>query len=128
MKDVKEIKHIIQQANIALDDSEFLIDNKRFSIAVNRLYYSIFYILSALALKYAFKTKSHIQLLGWFNKTFISNNKIDKKYGKFVHKIFDLRTKADYDFYSHFEEEQLKQMHKEVKSFINVIINFIQTN
>ena len=93
-------------------------------MTVNRLQYSIFYILSALSLKYNFKTSKHIQLIGWFNKNFINENKIKKEYGKFVHKIFDLRTKADYDFYSHFEENEVKQMYDEVKVFIKDIINY----
>jgi uncharacterized protein (UPF0332 family) len=125
---LKEINYIIEQSIATLDDSKFLIDNKKFGIAVNRLYYSVFYILSALSLKYNFKTSKHIQLIGWFNKNFINENKLNKEYGKSVHKIFDLRTKADYDFYTHFDEPEVKQMYNEVKVFINDIIKFIKEN
>ena len=125
---LKEINYIIEQSIATLEDSKFLIENKKFGIAVNRLYYSIFYILSALSLKYDFKTSKHIQLIGWFNKNFINENKLNKEYGKFVHKIFDLRAKADYDFYTHFDEPEVKQMYNEVKVFINDIIKFIKEN
>jgi len=125
---LKEINFIIEQSIATLDDSDFLIENKKLSIAVNRLYYSVFYILSALSLKYDFKTSKHIQLIGWFNKNFINENKINKEYGKFVHKIFDLRTKADYDFYARFDEIEVKQMYDEVKLFVNDIIKYINEN
>ena len=118
---LKEINLIIEQSIATLDDSKFLIENKKYSIAVNRLYYSIFYVLTALSIKFQYKTSKHIQLIGWFNKNFINEGKINKEYWKFVHKIFDLRTKADYDFYTRFEEN-------EVKLFINDIIKFINEN
>lgn len=124
---LKEIDLIIEQSIATLDDSLFLIDNKKFSIAVNRLYYSIFYILTALSLKFEFRTSKHIQLIGWFNKNFINEGKIKKEYGKFVHKIFDLRTKADYDFYTQFSENEVKEIYTEVKIFVNDIIKYIKT-
>jgi len=125
---LKEINHIIEQAKAALDDSKFLIENKKFNIAVNRIYYSIFYVLSALALKYGFKTSKHIQLISWFNKNFINEKKLNINYGKFVHKIFDLRTRADYDFYVKFTQNETMQIYSDVEIFINDIINFIKLN
>jgi uncharacterized protein (UPF0332 family) len=123
---IKQINLIIEQTIATLDDSKFLIDNKKYKFAVNRLYYCIFYILSALAVKYDFKTSKHNQLIGWFNKNFINENLLKKDFGKFIHKIFDYRNKADYDFYTIFNEEQLKQIYKEVKEFVEEIINFIK--
>ena len=121
----KQINLIIEQAIATLDDSKFLIDNKKYKIAVNRLYYCIFYILSALAIKYDFKTSKHNQLIGWVNKNFINENLIKKEFGKFIHRIFDLRNKADYDFYTMFNEDQLRQIYKDVKEFVEEVIKFI---
>lgn len=64
---LKIINYKIEKALATLDDSKFLIDNKKYNAAVNRIYYSVFYILSALALKYNYETSKHTQLLGWFN-------------------------------------------------------------
>jgi uncharacterized protein (UPF0332 family) len=122
---LKELNLIIEQSIATLDDSKFLIENKKYNIAINRLYYSIFYILSALSLKYEFRTSKHTQLIGWFNKTFINEGLLKKEYGKFVHRIFDLRTKADYDFYTQFTETEVELIYEEVKVFINDVIDFI---
>jgi len=122
---IKIINHKIKKALATLDDSFFLIDNKKFNAAVNRIYYSVFYILSALALKYDYETSKHSQLLGWFNKNFIANKSIDIQFGKTAMKLFDLRTKADYDDFIIFKNEQVQKMYEEAKIFIEKIIKFI---
>jgi len=58
----------LKQANEAIEDVEFLILNERLTLAINRIYYGMFYSLLALALQYDFKTSKHAQLIGWFNK------------------------------------------------------------
>lgn len=66
--DKKElIKHRLTKAKVSLEDSKLAIDNSRFLNAENRIYYAIFYSVSALAAKYDFSTSKHFQLLGWFN-------------------------------------------------------------
>ena len=62
------IEHRISKAIAAIEDVDFLIRNRKFLLAVNRIYYGMFYILSALALKYDFSTSKHQQLIGWFNR------------------------------------------------------------
>lgn len=70
----------LHQAKETIDDVTFLIHNKRLVIAVNRIYYGMFYALLALALHYDFKTSKHAQLIGWFNKEFIKTEKIEIRY------------------------------------------------
>lgn len=55
----KIIEHKIQKALSTYEDAIFLIENNKYHIAVNRLYYSVFYIISALAIKNDFQTNKH---------------------------------------------------------------------
>jgi uncharacterized protein len=59
------IEHRIARATDAIEEVSFLIKNKKFLLAVNRIYYGMFYVLSALSLKYDFSTSKHQQLIGW---------------------------------------------------------------
>lgn len=79
----KIINHRINRANETIDEVQLLINNNKLSLAVSRIYYGCFYILSALAFKYSFDTSNHGKLIGWFNKKFIKSGKIDKKYQSF---------------------------------------------
>ena len=121
-KDREElIKYRIVRAKDAINDVQFLIENKKLTLAVNRIYYGIFYILSALALKHKFITSKHSQLLGWFNKTFVKKGIIDKKYGRFIHEAYDKRSKGDYDDFVTFAKDEVKEMFKNMKDLISRI-------
>ena len=112
----------IEKAKASLDDAKFLIDNKKYHIAVNRLYYSQFYMISALAMKDNFETSKHTQLLGWFNKNYVAEEKVDIEYGRIIIQLFELRNKADYDIYTTFTKKQTLSLYKKC----NIINNKIE--
>jgi uncharacterized protein (UPF0332 family) len=88
-EDRKElIRYRLIQARESIDEVSFLIDNSKYKTAVNRIYYGMFYSLLALGLKYEFETSKHAQLIGWFNKNFVSSGQIDKKFGKMKEFIY----------------------------------------
>lgn len=51
----------------------------------------MFYCLNSLALKYNFQSSKHLQLIGWFNKTFIKTGLIENKFGKILRDAFKNR-------------------------------------
>lgn len=121
------IHYRIEKAKKAAEDVLLLIDMDKLHLAVNRIYYGCFYILSALALKHHFPTVKHQTLIGWFNKTFLKENVIESKYGKFIHKAYDKRSKADYADYIEFEKEDIMSMYLEMKEFLIKIEELITT-
>ena len=117
--DKSELIHYrIEQAKRTLIDIEVLVQNKLYKIAVNRIYYGMFYMLLALALKYDFKTSKHQQLLGWFNRNFISTGKIDMKFGKIVNDAFENRSDSDYGIFVEFSKDDVSTMLEDMKSFV----------
>ncbi len=115
------IEHRITRATDTIEEVSFLIKNKKFLLAVNRIYYGMFYILSALSLRYDFSTSKHQQLIGWFNKGFISTGEIDRKYGRILHNAYNNRSTGDYDDFAEFDEEDVKKSFDEMKDFIRTI-------
>ncbi|MEA1912860.1 MAG: HEPN domain-containing protein [candidate division WOR-3 bacterium] len=122
------IKHRIKKAKKTVEEIDFLIKNDLLDLAINRIYYGIFYMLSALALKYQFSTSKHHQLIGWFNKKFIKEGLIDKKYGSIIHKAYDKRTKGDYDDFVEFSKEEVSELFKNMKEFLFSIEELISIN
>lgn len=96
------IDYRLQQANDTIELAKFLISSNKLVIAVNRIYYGMYYALTALALEYKFETSKHNQLIGWFNRKFIATKKIDTKFGKILRNAFQNRTKGDYDAFIQF--------------------------
>ncbi len=119
------IKYRLIEAKDTIEDVQLLITNDRLRASINRIYYGMFYSLLALGLKFDFEASKHKQLIGWFNKNFIHEGLIDKKYGKIINKALNRRTKGDYDSYVEFEREIVVEMFDEMKDFIHEIEDFI---
>jgi len=122
------IKYRIEQSKKAIEEIPFQIENKYYTTAVNRMYYGMFYSLTALALLYKFETSKHLQLIGWFNKTFIKPNIIDFKHGNSIRNIFEKRQKGDYEPFIEFSEIEVLTMYENMKNFISAIEKFIIDN
>ncbi len=122
------IKYRLAEAKDTQADVELLISHGRYRATINRIYYSMFYSLLALGLKYEFETSKHAQLIGWFNKNFIQEGLIDPKYGKIINKAFNRRTKCDYDSFIEFDLETVEEMYKEKIDFNRAIESFINQN
>lgn len=119
------IKYRIDQAIDTIDVVDFLINSDKLTVAVNRIYYGLFYSVKALAINNGFETSKHAQLIGWFNKEFIATKKTDAKFGKILRNAFQNRTKGDYDAYVSFNKDEVSQMHFEMIDFINEIKRLI---
>lgn len=115
------IAYRIEQAKETIELSRFLIESDRLIVAVNRIYYGLYYAVTALALKKQFETSKHAQLIGWFNKEYISTKQIDEKYGKILRNAYQNRTKGDYDAFVKFDMEEVEDMHKEMIEFIGQV-------
>ncbi|MHC4874658.1 MAG: HEPN domain-containing protein [Planctomycetota bacterium] len=121
------VTYRLQQASETADVAEFLVKSEKLKTAVNRIYYAIYYCLTALALKYSYETSKHSQLIGWFNKEFISKGIVDKRFGKIVKNAFQNRTKGDYDAYVSFSVPEVKVLLDEMNLFIKEISGIIES-
>jgi len=115
------IEYRLNQALETIELAKFLVDSDKLIIAVNRIYYGMCYALTALALKNKFETSKHGQLIGWFNKEFISSKIVDTKFGKILRNAYQNRTKGDYDAYVSFSKDEVEYMLSEMVDFIEEI-------
>ncbi len=119
------VMYRLNQAIETIELAKFLLKNDKLVIAVNRIYYGMYYALTALALKNSFETSKHGQLIGWFNKEYISSKKADPKFGKILRNGFQNRTKGDYDAFVNFDFVEVEIMLSEMSCFIEEIERLI---
>jgi uncharacterized protein (UPF0332 family) len=108
------IEYRLKQAFDTIELAEFLVLNGKLVIAVNRIYYGMYYALTALALKNKFETSKHGQLIGWFNKEYILSKTVDSKYGKILRNAYQNRIKGDYDAFINISTEEVEFMLSEM--------------
>ena len=119
------IQHNISKSHNAIEDAKFLLERESLHGALNRIYYGIFYIISALAVKQKFKTSKHSQLIGWFNKNYVRNNIVDRKIGKFIHTAFEQRQESDYNPLAEFTTEDVCEDLERMKEVIRTIESLV---
>ena len=118
------IKYRLNQSMQTIGEVSKLIDADLLNIAVNRIYYGIFYSLTALALKYEYQSSKHFQLMGWFNQNFVKPGLIEIKYGKILREAFKNRSDGDYAPFIQFEKDDVLDMQSDMIDFIERIKYF----
>jgi uncharacterized protein (UPF0332 family) len=115
----------MDRAEKTLAEARTLFETAQMFGAVNRIYYALFYAVSALACAHGFTTASHSQLRGYFNREFVKTGLIPAQHGKAYGIAFDSRKKGDYDDLVEFEKEQVHEMLSEATEFLRVIKHLI---
>jgi len=122
---MNEKKRIIEywrkRARECLDDAKLLLENKRLYSAVNRIYYALFYQVSALLLARGLSFSKHSGVLAAFNREFVKTGKIDKELGKFYNRMFEHRRTGDYGELVKFEEEDIRRWLRTAEEFLDTI-------
>lgn len=119
------IKYRIERSQETIIEAQKAIKEGHYFLAANRIYYAMFYVVSALAIKEGFITSKHHQLLGWFNKNYVKNGIINKDFGKIYRDSFEKRMEGDYDDFVTFTSDEINQSFSRMKSFIEEIIKLI---
>lgn len=109
-----------------LADAKALIGMGSLKSAANRIYYSMFQAVSALALCEGFETKSHTQLMGWFNKNHVRTGTISPALGSTYGRAFDLRSDCDYKDMPSFSSEELTGLGSQAEELIKTAEQLIK--
>jgi uncharacterized protein (UPF0332 family) len=95
---------------------------------INRAYYSMFYAVLALFIieeSYP-KTSKHSGVIAIFDKEFIHTAKIDLRYSKMLHRMFDARQEGDYKDLVEVTQEEAAESVKLAAEFIRTIKTYIE--
>ncbi len=116
----------LQQANEALSEAALLQDKGHFRGSVNRAYYAMFYALQVLIVKNKAKVSKHSGAIAFFDREFVKPGIIDKKFSKWLHRLFDLRQDADYGDMFEPSEEHCRQGLEHARAFVQRIKEYLE--
>jgi uncharacterized protein (UPF0332 family) len=115
------IKYRIGRSKETIKEAKLMMENNKLFAAQNRIYYAIFYIVSALAHKDGFSASKHHQLLGWFNKNYIKTGKLPQEIGEIYKNQLIYRAESDYDDFIKLKIEDVKANFDNMNIFITTI-------
>ncbi len=90
------IAYRLQRAQEAVQEAQILAQSQFWNGAINRLYYSCFYLVDALLLKKKISHKTHGGTKKQFNKLYAQSGIVDEELMKFYNTIFQDRQESDW--------------------------------
>ncbi len=115
------VAHKMKRARDTYGELEYLISNNYLNTAINRLYYSCFYAVTALLTQNDILAKKHSGVKHMFGLNFIVSGIISKELGKFYSELFELRQDSDYEDFFEFEVEEIVVLLIPAKELIDKI-------
>ncbi|MDR1584528.1 MAG: HEPN domain-containing protein, partial [Prevotellaceae bacterium] len=91
---------------------------KDWAVAANRLYYAVYYIVSALLVKNNYIAHTYAGTRILFNQHFIKTGIVSKELGRLYSKLFETRQMGDYDDFFDLEEKDIFPLLEPVNAFI----------
>ncbi|MBS3755514.1 MAG: HEPN domain-containing protein [Desulfobacterales bacterium] len=119
-------KYRLQQAEEALSEARLLQNAGHFRGAINRAYYAMFYAIQVLVVYHKAKVSKHSGVISYFDREFVKPGIIDKKFSKWLHRLFDLRQDADYGVFFEPSEDHCKQAIEQAGEFVNRIQSYFE--
>jgi uncharacterized protein (UPF0332 family) len=122
------IKYRISGSLEMLVEAETMIKNGFWNADVNRIYYSCYYIVSALLLKKSVETNSQKGIRQMFGLHFIQTGAVPKEDGRFFSDLYDRRQTGDYDDFIVYEEDTVINLFNKAKDFIGRMVELLDKN
>ena len=115
----------LEKSRQDLETARINLGHNMLTQSINRSYYAIFHALRALLAYNSFDSKRHPSILGYFNKNYIANEKIEKEYYKIIVGAFDIRTKSDYQDFYIISRDETEEQFINAEKFIDMIERYI---
>ena len=110
-----------EKAERSLISAEFEYQAGSYDFAINRLYYSAFYAVSAWLIENGRSFKKHSGARGLFHRDMINTGLLPKKWSKFYDRLFEDRTDSDYVPMTEFEKDYVQDQIHACKEFLEEI-------
>ena len=115
----------IDKAKETIKEISFLIEKGFYRTAANRLYYSCFYIVSALLLQKGFEARTHQGIITLFALHFVKTGIVSIEDGQLYRSLFELRQTGDYDDVKEISKDDVVTRFQPAEKFIKTIENII---
>ena len=104
-----------------LESAKVLLETGFESGAVNRIYYAYFWAVRGLLSQKDIFVKSHTGTQTKLAEIYIKTGIIPEKYGKYLGRLEDKRTLADYEAINDFTKEEVQEMINWTEDFLTFV-------
>jgi uncharacterized protein (UPF0332 family) len=119
------IKYRVNRSFETFKEAKTMIDSGFWNASVNRIYYSCYYMVSAILLSKNIETGSHKGIRQMFGLHFVQQGLVSKEDGRFFSDLYDRRQTGDYDDFVSYEGETVSKLYEQAEGFIARISDLI---
>jgi len=120
------IKVRLERAEEDVKTAAELLTLKRYRAAVNRSYYALFSVTTAVLLTKKLERSKHSGIEAAFNQYFIKNKIIELEYGKIFDYVRKKREECDYTAKITIDKETAEKIVKDSKRFIRRMKEYLK--
>ena len=119
------IQYRIDRSEEVFRDAVLLADNGSLRSCINRLYYSLFHLVTGLLTLDGISTKTHDGLKTKFLQLYVKTNIIEVENGKLFTRLLDWRQESDYSAIVNFQDEDVLPLIEKVHNLNELLIKLI---
>jgi len=118
-------QQLMLNAEETLHAAEILFKEEYLRDAVNRAYYSVFYVAEALLNEKDLRYSKHGTVHGAFAQHFVKTKIFDDKYHKLLTGAFRRRMLGDYDEVTKFHSEEVSEILNQARDFLSAAKKYL---
>jgi len=115
------IEYWWEKANASVLSAKREFDAGAYSFAINRIYYALYYAVSAVLFARNLSFKKHSGVRAAFHREIVKTGLIATKWGKLYDRLFEDRQEGDYVAMVEFEREYVETQLTSSTEFLNVL-------
>ena len=121
----EKINYRIYRSNETFLEAKTLVELGSWNGVINRLYYSLFYAVSALLEKGNIQVKTHSTQKSRYNELFILSGKIEKEKGGVYNALYNYRHTSDYHDFAIITQDEAQPLVVQAEILLNEIKKLI---
>lgn len=120
-------QQLLFNAEETLHAADVLLKEELLRDAVNRAYYSVFYVAEALLNEKDLRYSKHGTVHGAFAQYYVKTKIFDEKYHKLLTRSFRRRMLGDYDEVTRFTPDEVIEIIGQAGEFLKVAKNYLES-
>ena len=125
----EEIRAVVfyrkKRAWATLQEAEDALRDSHWNLAVQRMYYAVYYMASALLVKNRILVHTHNGVVGQIELRFVKMGKLTKEEGRLHARLLHARMTGDYNDFFDFTEEEARAFFQPTKDFLEKLEGLI---
>jgi uncharacterized protein (UPF0332 family) len=126
LKHAEEIAANLERAERSIRAARELASGGYYDFVASRAYYAVFYAATAILLREELEFSKHSAVIASIHQRFVKTGRLDKKYGRDLNWLFELRGVGDYGATVHVSPQDAEKAIGAAEGFVQAIEALIQ--